>query len=118
MSQVETIKGKLRRVHNKEKAPMIDLMKMVLNEHNIKYDADDEDDIKDSFYDKFYDDYVVVGDDMYHVENRVDLREEDVFESFENEDGSIDFLVQYYNGGCSFGEAVEEALKKRKKKND
>lgn len=35
----------------------------------------------------------------------------DIFESTKNEDGTIDFQVKYYNGGCGFGEALEDALK-------
>ena len=114
MSEVNTIKGKLREVYNKEKVSVIELMKMILNENNIEYNVGDEDNIKDSFYDRFYDDYVIVGDRMFHVESRKDLREEDIFEASRNSDGTYDFLVQFYNGGCSFGEAIEEAMKKIK----
>jgi len=112
MSEVETIKGTLREVYNEEKLPVIELMKMVLNENNIEYDENDEFDIQDSFFDRFYDDFVVVGDKMFRVENRKDLCSESIFEAVHKEDGTCDFLVQYYNGGCSFGEAIEEALKK------
>tara|TARA_R110000824_G_C15048812_1_gene661209 strand:- start:601 stop:873 length:273 start_codon:yes stop_codon:yes gene_type:complete len=35
---------------------------------------------------------------------------EDIFESVKNPDGTIDFQVKYYDGGCGFNEAIENAL--------
>lgn len=48
---------------------------------------------------------------VYKVEcSEVDL-DEDIFKSSINEDGAIDCEIKYYNGGCSFNDALEEALK-------
>lgn len=33
-----------------------------------------------------------------------------IFKSSKNEDGSINFEVKFYNGGCGFGEALDDAL--------
>ena len=35
---------------------------------------------------------------------------EDIMLATKNEDGSYDFEVKYYNGGCGFGEAIETAI--------
>jgi len=40
----------------------------------------------------------------------------DQFKANRNQDGSIDFNVRYYNGGCSLGEALETAIKKLENK--
>jgi hypothetical protein len=37
--------------------------------------------------------------------------DDDIFQSTLNEDGTISFVVSYYNGGCSFNGAIKEALK-------
>ena len=36
----------------------------------------------------------------------------DIFQAFPNNDGTVNVLVSYYNGGCSSGEAIEIALEK------
>ena len=36
--------------------------------------------------------------------------EMDIFESNKNDDGTINFHVMYYNSGCSFDEAIDEAI--------
>ena len=35
---------------------------------------------------------------------------EDIQNAHDNGDGTIDYEVMYYNGGCSFNEAIEYAL--------
>jgi hypothetical protein len=34
-----------------------------------------------------------------------------IFKAIKKEDEEIDFILHYYNGGCCFSEALEEALK-------
>tara|TARA_R110000851_G_scaffold325711_1_gene493864 strand:- start:389 stop:700 length:312 start_codon:yes stop_codon:yes gene_type:complete len=49
---------------------------------------------------------------VYEVETK-DIEGEDIATSKQNPDGSIDFQVRFYNGGCSFNEAIEYALKNK-----
>lgn len=61
-----------------------------------------------------YDHYLhaVEIDGMVYVVKKKDIDPDgDILRSTKNEDGTIDFEVRYYNGGCSFNEAIEEALK-------
>lgn len=62
--------------------------------------------------DKFYDDYVIAKDTLFKI---VDVKgldfDYDVFNASINPDGTINFDVMYYNGGCCLTEALEEALK-------
>lgn len=60
--------------------------------------------------DEYYNHYVVHDDILYSINKKsIDL-DQDIFNSHKNEDGSINFEVRYYNGGCGFDEAIEEAL--------
>lgn len=38
--------------------------------------------------------------------------EEEILNASKNADGTIDFEVKYYNGGCSFNEAIAAAIKR------
>lgn len=42
----------------------------------------------------------------------------DVFNANISDDGNVNFEVKYYNGGCSFPEALEEALKNAREESD
>lgn len=46
---------------------------------------------------------------LYEVE-RVEFSPEDIAVSFKHADGTTGFVVSYYNGGCSFDEALEYAI--------
>ena len=46
---------------------------------------------------------------VYEVETK-NVEGEDVAISKVNSDGTIDFQVRFYNGSCSFNEAIEDAL--------
>ena len=41
-----------------------------------------------------------------------DISDDDIFEANLNKDGSISYIVSYYNGGCCFEEALETAIEK------
>jgi hypothetical protein len=63
------------------------------------------------FNDEFYRKACAINGLVYEIEsNKLDPSDA-VYIASSNEDGSINFEVRYYNGGCSFSEALEEALK-------
>ena len=79
--------------------------------------ADYWDNYLEHFEDEASDNYVVVGDIVYEVVERSSNNTyDDIFEASRNEDGTIDFTVKYYNGGCCFSEAIETALEGLKDK--
>tara|TARA_R110002049_G_scaffold143473_3_gene305578 strand:+ start:131 stop:400 length:270 start_codon:yes stop_codon:yes gene_type:complete len=47
---------------------------------------------------------------IFEVEKE-DHQYSDIFTSSKNDDGSINFEVKYYDGGCGFSEAIDYALK-------
>lgn len=61
-----------------------------------------------------YGKYELIDYKLYRVELEMDERDStDIF--WAQKDGeNINFIIQYYNGGCSFSEAIAEGLKKLK----
>jgi len=105
MSENEAYFGKLKEI--KYSGAIEDIILKICEEENYEIDKNN---IKESFYDEAYDDYVVVDDKIYKIieSNYVDPYE--IFKASKNDDGTINFIVSYYNGGCGFTEAIEEAL--------
>jgi hypothetical protein len=108
MSETEHFKGKLIKVELEESLEKT--CEKILNEHGVKDNGYFESIIllfEDFFYTK---EYAIVDDVLYKLNFKRIEDEESIFTSEQNEDGSIDFEVKYYNGGCGFNEALEEAL--------
>jgi len=61
-----------------------------------------------------YEDYIIIRDSLYKVSDK--SIEEDMSVSWLQED-SIGYLVSFYNGGCGFLEALEEAVEDKLDKN-
>ena len=64
----------------------------------------------DIYDDKFYQKIAIIDDLVYEVEKTELDPCDDIFRATKNADGSIDFEIKYYNGGCSFYDAVEYAI--------
>ena len=58
----------------------------------------------------FYKYAVVIENQVFIVKKEIQDPYDNVFQATKNEDGSYDFVVKYYNGGCGFSEAIEYAL--------
>jgi len=80
-----------------------------------------EEDWKEDFRDKFdeyerkknhaMEEYFINGEDLYRVIDHVESDSEGYFMKLsKNDDGSIAFMGQFYNGGTCFSEMLEEAL--------
>tara|TARA_R110002111_G_scaffold35576_1_gene69696 strand:+ start:189 stop:494 length:306 start_codon:yes stop_codon:yes gene_type:complete len=63
------------------------------------------------FNGEFRDVAIQIDGEVYSIVRNEYDDSDDIFESSKNKDGTIDFQVKYYNGGCWFGEALEYALK-------
>ena len=57
------------------------------------------------------DDIVEIDGQIFEVCDQKDLSYADLFDVSKNADGSYNFNVKYYNGGCSFKESIKEGLK-------
>jgi hypothetical protein len=74
---------------------------------------------KEFLFDEKYDDYIVADDKLYKVVESQDIESyDDIMYAEENNDGTISFVVRYYNGGSGFGDAIGEALKNLEVKNN
>lgn len=64
----------------------------------------------DYFSEMFSDEFIVHKNDIYKIIKKSRLGEDDIFYANKDDRGCIDFVLSYYNGGCGFSEAIEEAL--------
>lgn len=55
-------------------------------------------------------DYIIHDGNLHAVDRKANNADEGIFDADKNEDGSIAFTVRYYDGVCSFNEAIEAAL--------
>ena len=56
--------------------------------------------------------YVNVNNKIYKIEDKSFEDDTDIFQMLENPDGSLEYLVQFYNGGCGFFKALDIAFAK------
>lgn len=112
MSRTVYYKGKLSKVDNPEKKSPHELALTLLSEDNK------------SVLEKWYDGDAIeclqeVNERTYFFDGStlflIDIEEDeptpkDIFMARELQDGQIEFEVQYYDGGCGFLEAIEEAV--------
>lgn len=63
----------------------------------------------------YQDKFAFVGDKLYEMMDYKDISDEDICDASRNSDGSISFVVRYYNGGCGFDEVLEDAVEELSK---
>ena len=115
MSETVHYKGKLRKIEVDD----IDAFKKETVENYLKTAPTpswyNENDYAEFFEDNFYDTYIVNNGIVYEVLNQDNIdSDSDIFIANTNSEGTIDYDVMYYSGGCGcgcgFGKAIEEAL--------
>ena len=110
MSEVEHHKGKLSEIKPIGNEGLEDIASRLLDANNIVYE-----DYYGSFVECLTDnceEFVWVGDKIYKHESVEIDPCDDIMIASENDDGTINFEVKYYNGSCGFGEAIEKAVKR------
>ena len=66
-------------------------------------------------YEELYERYVIACGEVYKViEKNHKGIDDDIFNAHDNGDGTIDYEVMHYDGGCGFNEAIEYALEDMK----
>jgi hypothetical protein len=83
--------------------------KWILNDRKKVLEGEtlDEDILEQYLYD--IDGYVKVNNKIYEMEDKPFVDDADIFEMSENPDGSLEYLVRFYNGGCGLFEALDTA---------
>jgi len=72
----------------------------------------EDNDFMEAFEENGYREYIIIKDKIYKVIYDNKDSYDSFFQATKNNDGSISFILKFYNGGCSFSEAIEEAMKK------
>ena len=124
MSQTEQWSGKIKKIEDWPEGVETNNQKVdyLLQKYNILNPYRGEgDDWKETFYENFWGnkkkgETLLIGEDFYEILEIVDLQHDIIAEANENsEDGSINFVVSFYNGGTCFTEVLETALDKMEK---
>lgn len=64
----------------------------------------------DLFIDVFYKEYLIVDNVLYHIIEDTEVGEDYISIIQPNSDGTYSYVLQFYNGGCGFFEALEEEI--------
>lgn len=111
MSETVHYKGKIQLVPKLENETLEDVCKRIMNEYDC-FELDSYCNTWREFMaDELYERYVVINDDVYEVTDKKYFSDEyDIFKAHKVSDTEYEYEVMYYNGGCSFEEAIEEAF--------
>ena len=72
-----------------------------------------KDDLDELFQDYLEDSYIELDSNIYKVKNIV--IDDEMLIMDKNPDGTLSYIVKFYNGGCGFNEALEAAYERIKK---
>lgn len=111
MSEMVHYKGKIELVKKLENETLEDTCKRILIDNGIKLEVNESyESYQEQIFDSLYEKYVVVNNEVYKVVEKKDFDDSDIFDIHDNGDGTYSYDVMYYNGGCCFEEAIEEAF--------
>jgi hypothetical protein len=119
MSDYEAHKGKLKPTELTKE----DLVKEYLLSYsgtykwvlNDKKRVQDNKPLPNSTIDEYFyeiEDYAEINGKIYKIQDKIFDDSDDIFEMQENPDGTLEYMVKFYNGGCGFEEALKIASKK------
>ncbi|MEK3955684.1 MULTISPECIES: hypothetical protein [unclassified Psychrobacillus] len=108
MSETVHYKGVLSRVERFEKENLEEQCKRLLGNKELPSYFDS---YEEYLLDKHYRTMTIQNGDVYQVEKEEVDPDSGIFNASISENGEITFEVRYYNGGCGFDEAIENALK-------
>jgi hypothetical protein len=107
MSETVNYVGKLKLLENSSNETLEQQAKKILNNCELKSYNDT---YLEQLLDNNHESIILYNDNLYEVLEMKDCSETDIFEIDKNEDGTYNYHVSYYNGDCSFAEAIEEAF--------
>lgn len=114
MSEVETHYGKLRKVVIDEKYTIEEWCKEKCKEKNINELASYNHSWIEQFKDGFDEKYFIIDEEVWEVIEHIEADDSDIDIMIPNEDGTITFVQQFYNGGTCLSEVIEDGIKKIK----
>lgn len=122
MSETVMYEGKLEKLELKGETKSDKFKELLKYENIVTYEDLEDIDLSDEKIEDIYwsegldETYFYIGGNYYKVLTKKDKSDEDIFNIVDNGDGTYTYLLQYYNGGCSFSEAIEEGFKNIKGK--
>lgn len=106
MSETVHYRGTLTVVERLESETLEEQCKRILEGKELEsYHDSHEDMLRDIGYKQY-----LIRDDIIYDVKKKEIGEDDMFIITEGKDGTLNFEVSYYNGGCSFDEAMEYAF--------
>lgn len=115
MSQTETHVGKLEKINKDINRTVEEWCKDFFAERNINQLNSYSDSWEEMFRDECDGKYIICNDEVYKVVQNRELDGDDVYHASLNSDGTVSYVLSFYNGGCGFSEALEYALNKLSK---
>lgn len=117
MSETVHYTGKIKLVEKLENESLEDICQRILKENGFIELSDYCSSWQEMLYDQLYREYVIdnKNNNVYKVLSKVERDEYEMFEIKDNNDGTYDYQVMYYNGGMGFDEAIEESFKNMNK---
>lgn len=113
MSETVTYKGKLQKLAE-GKEEIESWCKELLEYKGKSIEGSLYADYTEMATENYEKDLLVANDMLFKIVSKVDLEGDDIFQIKHLGNGEYEYLVQYYNGGCCFSEAIEYSLEKLK----
>lgn len=111
MSETVRYTGKIKLLERINNETLEEQCERIAEENNYREFIGYYDNWQEVIMYKLYNKYVIHNDKVYEVlEQNYKDTEYDIFNARKNDDGTIDYDVMYYNGGCYFDEAIGHAL--------
>jgi hypothetical protein len=108
VSDTEYWKGTLTPVDDIEVAADESIKRILGSDFDCSDGADTP---SEQLYDKYWKEFAIHNNRLYRVDKEKMDEYADIFNADDNGDGTYNFEVKFYNGGCCFIEAIDEALK-------
>jgi len=106
MSDYERHKGTLKKV-SLDNLSLLSNKKILLMNNNIQ--LEDNEDIEEKFHDELSETYIVIGQEIYKIINDENIGYEDTYTFLtQNDGGTISYECQFYNGGVSLIDVLED----------
>jgi hypothetical protein len=107
LSETVHYKGVLKKVEKQEGEQLEEQCKRLLEDKELPSYFDS---YQEWLLDQFYQEIIIQNGVVYRVEKEDVDPYGDIFNASLQSNGEIEFEVRYYNGGCGFDEAIEEAM--------
>ena len=118
MSQNESHFGKLRKVQLPTNWNLEDWCRAKCETVGIIEISSYNDSWEEQFRDHFHEKYFISNGTVWEVFDHIESEDGYADIMIPNEDGTITFFMEFYNGGTCLSEMIEEGLERLKKKQD